>query len=105
MKIEILTAGNQLVSAALNGVCQGMIVAALVGIGLRLIGRTNAATRHAVWFATLLLLVFIIPAHCLRDQIISDAQDRGAGLARLKAGILPPPRNSHTRRNASPGAE
>lgn len=76
MKIEILTAGNHLVSAVLNGVYQGLIVAALVGIGLRLIGKTNAATRHTVWFATLLLLVVIIPAHCLRDQGVSNAQNR-----------------------------
>src|SRR5258708_10888976 len=76
MKIEILTAGDQLVSAVINGVYQGMIVAALVGIGLRLIGKTNAATRHTVWFATLLLLVGIISAHCLRDQGASDAQNR-----------------------------
>ncbi|HEX4646889.1 MAG TPA: M56 family metallopeptidase, partial [Verrucomicrobiae bacterium] len=75
MKIEILEASDQFASAVLNGVCQGIIVAALVGIGLRLIGRTNAATRHAVWFATLLLLVLIIPAQCLRNQIVSKAQD------------------------------
>ena len=50
-------------AAGANGVYQGIIIALLVGLALRACRRTNAATRHGVWFATLLLLVLLIPAH------------------------------------------
>jgi beta-lactamase regulating signal transducer with metallopeptidase domain len=65
MPIEILTLANQLVGSAVNGVYQGIIIAAVVALTLRLFGRTNAATRHAIWFCTLLLLVGLLAAHCL----------------------------------------
>ena len=69
MKNEILTACDQLVAAALNGVCQGMLLVLLVWAGLRALGRgTNAATRHAVWFGTLFLAVLIVPDHGAANQ-------------------------------------
>src|SRR6267378_5300016 len=67
MKIETLSACDQLVAAAVNGIYQGIILTLLVGLSLRVFRRTNAATRHAVWFATLLLLVGIIAAHGFHD--------------------------------------
>ena len=63
MKSELLNACEPFVSAVANGLYQGVIVTVLVGLSLRIFNRTNAATRHAVWFVTLLLLVSIIPAH------------------------------------------
>src|SRR5258706_1284269 len=70
MKTEILTASDQFVTATLNGIYQGLILVLRVALGLRLMGRTtNAATRHAIWFATLILLVLIIPAHLLRGYV------------------------------------
>src|SRR5215475_4345401 len=66
MKNEILTACYQLVAAAVNGTYQGILITVLVAASLRMLRRTNAATRYAVWFGTLLLLALIIPAHCLR---------------------------------------
>ncbi|MGO9202864.1 MAG: hypothetical protein ACLQM8_20275, partial [Limisphaerales bacterium] len=63
MKPEVCAACDQILTAVLNGSCQGILVALLAGLGLRLLGRTNATTRHAVWFATLLLLAFLVPAH------------------------------------------
>jgi beta-lactamase regulating signal transducer with metallopeptidase domain len=68
MKNEIITACYELITALINGACQGIVVTLLVAAGLRFLGRTNAATRHAVWFATLLLLALIIPAHWLRER-------------------------------------
>ncbi|HEX5222905.1 MAG TPA: M56 family metallopeptidase [Verrucomicrobiae bacterium] len=65
MKNEILTVCNQLVAAAVNGVYQGLIITILVALCLRWLVRTNAATRHAVWFGTLLLLVGLVGAHGL----------------------------------------
>ena len=69
MRIEILTFCDQLVAAVANGIYQGIIVAALVWLSLRALGRTNAATRHAVWFCTLLLLVSLMFAHCLLGSL------------------------------------
>src|SRR5262245_55979539 len=71
MKNEIVTACYQLITAGINGTVQGIMVALLVAGGLRLMGRTNAATRHAVWFATLLLLALIIPANLLHEHLES----------------------------------
>jgi beta-lactamase regulating signal transducer with metallopeptidase domain len=68
-KLELLTVCDQWVAAALNGLYQGIIIAVLVALGLRLLRRTNAATRHAVWLSTLLLLALLIPAHGLRNYI------------------------------------
>lgn len=67
MKNEILSVCNQLVAAAFNGVYQGIIITILVALCLRWLVRTNAATRHAVWFCTLLLLAGLVVAHGLVD--------------------------------------
>src|SRR6267154_825270 len=66
MKIEILPAADQLVAAAANGIYQGVIVTLVVALCLRRFGRTNAATRHAVWFCPLLLVASLLSAHCWR---------------------------------------
>src|SRR5947209_4799498 len=63
MTTELLTLCDRLVGAGINGVCQGVIVAAVVWLGLRALGRTNAATRHAAWFCALVLLVCLMVAH------------------------------------------
>jgi beta-lactamase regulating signal transducer with metallopeptidase domain len=68
MKNEILMACYQLIAAAVNGTYQGILITVLVAASLRMLRRTNAATRYAVWFGTLLLLALIIPAHCLRSR-------------------------------------
>jgi beta-lactamase regulating signal transducer with metallopeptidase domain len=52
-------------SATANGLYQGMIIAVIVGLALRLFSRTNAATRYAIWFGTFLLIAALIPAHVL----------------------------------------
>jgi len=75
MKIEILPAADQLVAAAANGIYQGIIVTLVVALCLRLFGRTNAATRHAVWFCTLLLVASLIIAHCWRGYLAFRAPD------------------------------
>jgi beta-lactamase regulating signal transducer with metallopeptidase domain len=68
MKSEILTACYQLVAAAVNGAYQGILITVLVAASLRMLRRTNAATRHAAWFGTLLVLALIIPAHYLQSR-------------------------------------
>ena len=81
MKPEFLKLCDAIVAAGANGVYQGIILALLVGLGLRLCRRTNAATRHGVWFATLLLLVLLIPAHLVvayLTPVIHDGEKASA---------------------------
>jgi len=87
MKNEILTVCDQIAAAAANGVYQGIIVAVLVALGLRWLGRTNAATRHAIWFCTLLLLVALVVAHCLVDPF-SDRRQAADDLATHSDAVL-----------------
>jgi beta-lactamase regulating signal transducer with metallopeptidase domain len=63
MKNEILQAADSIVTTALNGMAQGLILVLFVGVILRLFGRTNAATRYMVWWITLFLLLLLLPAN------------------------------------------
>src|SRR5882724_5887228 len=81
---DLLNRSDLLVNATLNGIYQGVIVAALVAITVRLLPRTNAATRHAVWFFTLFLIVSIIPAHLFYDLRIRNAEGFNGGDDRVK---------------------
>ncbi len=70
---------ERLLSATANGIYQGMIVAAFAALALKMFARTNAATRHAVWFGVLLFVTALIPAHLLlslvpRHGILTAAQ-------------------------------
>src|SRR5438552_16329885 len=71
---DLLNRSDLLVNATLNGIYQGIIVAALVAITLRLLPRTNAATRHAIWFFTLFLIVSIIPAHLFYSALLPNTE-------------------------------
>src|SRR5580700_2443777 len=65
MTVEFFGGCERLLSATANGVYQGIFVAAIAGLALRLFGRTNAATQHAVWFGVFLFVTALIPAHLL----------------------------------------
>ena len=65
MSAEFFRGAERILSATANGVYQGALVAILAGVALRFFVRTNAATRHAVWFAALLFVAGLIPAHLL----------------------------------------
>ena len=65
MNAEVTQACERLLSATVNGVYQGIFVTLLTGFALRYLVRTNAATRHAVWFGALLFVTALIPAHLL----------------------------------------
>ncbi len=98
MKNELLTACDHAVAAAANGIYQGVLLAVLVALGLKLLGRTNAATRHGVWLVTLVLLAGLIPAHYWLDRrptspeaAISRADQRSDSLTLSK----PMPAGAH----------
>ena len=52
------------VSTALNSIWLGVLLAGLAAVMVRLVPRSNAATRHAIWFTALLLAV-VTPAMLL----------------------------------------
>lgn len=54
--------------ALFNGLWQGLLLTALVVLALRCVPRVNAATRHAVWFAVLLLVALLPVCHFLLDR-------------------------------------
>ncbi len=61
---EILGVSDRLLAAVMNGIYQGILVTVLVRLSFRVFSRANAATRHAVWLCTLVLLVLLVVAHC-----------------------------------------
>src|SRR6267378_1969553 len=63
MGTEILGVSDRLLAAVMNGIYQGILITVLVALSFRVFSRTNAATRHAVWLCTLVLLVLLIVAH------------------------------------------
>ena len=48
MSAELIYWADRVFAALLNGMGQGLLLTAAVWLGLKLIPRTNAATRHAV---------------------------------------------------------
>src|SRR5688572_2882297 len=63
MKPEFFTIADQWLAAAATGIYQGALVALVAWGVLRAVRKTNAATRHAVWFLTLLLVTVIFCVH------------------------------------------
>ena len=85
---DLLNRSDLLVNATLNGIYQGLIVAALVAITLRLLPRTNAATRHAVWFFTLFLIVSIIPAHLFYNALLPNGEQNSGTQSRAEPPVV-----------------
>src|SRR5437899_8411496 len=85
---DLLNKSDLLVNATLNGIYQGIIVAALVAIALRLLSRTNAATRHAVWFFTLFLIVSIIPAHFFYSALLPNTEQNSGTPFRVELPVV-----------------
>ena len=52
-------------SSALNSIWLGLLLAALAAVMLRVMPRSNATTRHAVWFTTVLLILTMPPLFLL----------------------------------------
>src|SRR6266516_16165 len=65
---ESLGASDRLLAAVMNGIYQGILITVLVALSFRVFRRTNAATRHAVWLCTLVLLILLVAAHCFLNS-------------------------------------
>src|SRR5215467_5706131 len=59
-------------SAVLNTLWLALAVAAVIWLALRLMPRVNAATRHAVWWAVLALVVLMPLATLLPRPVSSE---------------------------------
>ena len=64
MGTEILDVSDHFLGAVANGIYQGILITVLVALSFRVFSRINAATRHAIWLCTLVLLVLLVVAHC-----------------------------------------
>jgi beta-lactamase regulating signal transducer with metallopeptidase domain len=67
MNNELFSLCERLLTALLNSAYQGVLLAMLVWVALRWFVRTNAATRHAVWFCALLLVTSLVGIHIFRE--------------------------------------
>lgn len=93
-------ASERLLSAAANGLYQGLLVALVTGLALRLFSRTNAATRHAIWFAVLLFVAALIPAHLLLSLLSGAPAPAPAAAVFAKPPVFAPAPSSE---NSSEG--
>jgi len=80
MNSEIISIGDSVLSAVLNGVYQGTLLSALVWIAFKLLTRTNAATRHAVGFATLIIVAILPAAHFFPRLSLKPVSEDSSGL-------------------------
>ena len=53
MKLDVQSLCNEMISALVTGGAQGGLIVGIVWLALKFLPRTNAATRHGVWFVTL----------------------------------------------------
>src|SRR5712691_3590027 len=84
MGTEILSVSDRLLAGVLNGSYQGILITVLVALSFRVFRRINAATRHAVWLCTLVILVLLVVAHCFfhsRPPVLQPGK-----IARTEAG-------------------
>jgi beta-lactamase regulating signal transducer with metallopeptidase domain len=73
--------GAVIASAVLNGICQGVIVVALVWLALRTIPGIAAATRCAIWMLTLVLVTALPLVEFLLPAVAGPGGQRAAALA------------------------
>jgi beta-lactamase regulating signal transducer with metallopeptidase domain len=99
MSPSLAPACDRLLAALGNGVVQGLLLTLLFGLALRLLRRANAATRHALLFATLLAVAALPVAHALLQppppvpappRVVSDGSD-GSDLASVPLRPTPSP--------------
>src|SRR5690349_17772091 len=63
MNANVQWACNELISALIEGGAQGALITGLIWGLLKVFPRVNAATRHAAWFATLLIVALLPVIH------------------------------------------
>jgi beta-lactamase regulating signal transducer with metallopeptidase domain len=89
MNAELPQLGDRLLVALFNGAYQGFLVTAAVWLCLKLLPRTNAATRYAVWGLALLTVLALPVMHFALEQRSSSPDWLLANQAQGSNGILP----------------
>lgn len=89
MRTDFLAECDRVAAAVLSGMGGGILLAAAIGLTLWALGRTNAATRHAAWLATLLVVAALIPAELWLQGLLPLPGTRGEGRASLGATAIP----------------
>src|SRR5580698_452917 len=74
-------------SSALNGIWLGLLLAGLAAAMLRVMPRSNATTRHAVWFTTLLLILAMPPLFLLVPRPSAVASSVASAVSRVAAPV------------------
>src|ERR1041385_6812087 len=74
MNPEIQWTCNELISSFVEGGAQGVLITGFIWGLIKLCPRANAATRHAAWFATL-LVVALLPATHFIEALKSRLRD------------------------------
>jgi beta-lactamase regulating signal transducer with metallopeptidase domain len=80
-------AGEQIAGAMLNGMAEGLVLVALLWVALRLLPRTAAATRYALWG---LALLFMVALPVMEGLTPAPAPAPGVGTAGHAARITLP---------------
>lgn len=84
MRAEPGAVYDGLVSAAINGMGQGLLAILLLAACFKIFRRTNAATRHALEFWTLLLLAALVG---VQAWVAGAGGGRQSGMAGASAGL------------------
>ena len=63
MTTPLTTSANEIMSALANGLYQGIALVAIVWVALKVLRGTNASTRYAAFFVTLLVVATLPVAH------------------------------------------
>lgn len=79
MNADLQWTCNELISALVEGGAQGVLIIGLVWVCLKLTRRANAATRHAAWFATL-LIVAMLPTFLFAQSLVAKYWPAGSSL-------------------------
>ncbi|HAV62599.1 MAG TPA: hypothetical protein DCY13_09565 [Verrucomicrobiales bacterium] len=93
---------QRIAGALFNGVYQGLLLAGVLWLALRLGRRLNAATRHAAGFITLLLIATLPVAHLTADLLASRESQAESITGVLPARTYLTPTVANT---TAPGAE
>jgi beta-lactamase regulating signal transducer with metallopeptidase domain len=74
-------------SSALNSIWLGLLLAGLAAAMLRVMPRSNATTRYAVWFTTVLLVLAMPPLFLLVPRPVAVASAASYALSRAAAPV------------------
>jgi hypothetical protein len=91
MNIEALlfSSTTALLEIVLQAILAGLVLTAVVDSVLRLIPRSNAATRHAVWFATL-VCVAVLPVFIGTWRFLTPRDEKPATISATRPVVAQP---------------